>query len=296
MLGQWEKALPFAHQANQLDPGDSISFVALAGTYSGLGRFDEAKATLNDALSKKLDVANIHRLAYMIAFVQNDPSAMDHELALFASKGPEPAALSLVLAAETDAYSGQIEKARASSDRARAAFQALRQTEPVAHSLASFAAIEAEVGDDAGARRDAAAALAINSSSLVTRTNAAYAFAAAGDAARAESLASELAKQKPANTLLNGYDLPAIRATTEIGRNNPAKAIDLLQIAEQYDLANGRGMRTTYQRARAYLALHKGAEAAAEFQKIVDHPGVVMNAITGALAKLGLARAYALQG
>ncbi|MGC2703739.1 MAG: hypothetical protein WA361_04470, partial [Candidatus Acidiferrales bacterium] len=124
----------------------------------------------------------------------------------------------------------------------------------------------------------------------------AYAFAVAGDDARAESLAAELAKQNPANTLINGYDLPAIRATIEIGRNNPAKAIDLLQIAEQYDLANGRGMRTTYQRAHAFLALHKSSEAAAEFQKIVDHPGVVVNAITGALAKLGLARAYALQG
>ncbi|MGA8024267.1 MAG: tetratricopeptide repeat protein, partial [Candidatus Acidiferrales bacterium] len=296
LMGQWEKALPFVHQANQLDPGDSISFVAVAGTYCGLGRFDEAKATLNDALARKLDVANLHRLAYLIAFAQNDPAAMDRELALLASKGPENAALALVLAAQTDAYAGHMEKARASTERARAAYEALHQTEPVAHSLSSFAATEAEIGDDAGARRDAAAALAINSSSLVTRANAAYAFAVAGDDARAESLAAELAKQNPANTLINGYDLPAIRATIEIGRNNPAKAIDLLQIAEQYDLANGRGMRTTYQRAHAFLALHKSSEAAAEFQKIVDHPGVVVNAITGALAKLGLARAYALQG
>ncbi|MFZ0885668.1 MAG: tetratricopeptide repeat protein, partial [Candidatus Acidiferrales bacterium] len=296
LIGQWEKVLPFAHQANQLDPGDSISFVGLAGAYVGLGRFDEAKATLNDALARKLDVANIHRLAYVIAFAQNDPSAMDRELALLASKGPENAALSLVLAAQTDAYSGHMEKARAAIERARAAYEALHQTEPVAHSLSSFATTGAEIGDDAGARRDAAAAFAINSSSLVTRTNAAYAFAAAGDAARAESIAAELAKDYPANTLVNGFDLPAIRAAIEIGRNNPAKAIDLLQVAEQYDLGSGRGMRTTYQRARAYLALHKGTEAAAEFQKIVDHPGVVTNSITGALAKLGLARAYALQG
>ncbi len=296
LMGQWEKALPFVHQANQLDPGDSISYVAVAGTYSGLGRFDEAKATLNDALAKKLDVANIHRLAYMIAFAQNDPSAMDRELALLASKGPDSAALSLALSADTEAYAGHIEKARATSERARAAFEALHQSEPVTHRLAIFAATEAEVGDDAGARRDAAAALALNSSSLQTRTIAAYAFAAAGDAARAESIAAELAKDYPASTLVNGFDLPAIRATIEINRNNPAKAIDLLQVPEQYDLGSGRGMRTTYQRARAYLALHKGTEAAAEFQKIVDHPGVVTNSMTGALAKLGLARAYALQG
>jgi tetratricopeptide (TPR) repeat protein len=294
--GQWEKALPFAHQANQLDPGDSISFVALAGTYVGLGRFDEAKATLNDALARKLDVGNIHRMAYLIAFVQNDPSAMDRELALLASKGPESAALSLAFTADSQAYAGHIEKARATIERATAAYQALHQSEPGAIRLADFAAMEADVGDDAGARRDAAAALAIDSSSRHARTTAAYAFAAAGDAARAESIAAELAKDYPANTLVNGFDLPAIRSAIEIGRNNPAKAIDLLQAAEQYDLASGRGMRTTYQRARAYLALHKGAEAAAEFQKIVDHPGVVTDSITGALAKLGLARAYALQG
>jgi serine/threonine protein kinase/tetratricopeptide (TPR) repeat protein len=294
-LGQWEKALPFVHQANQLDPGESIGYVALSATYLGLGRFDEAKATLNDALARKLDVATIHRMAYMIAFVQNDSSVMDRELALLAAKGPEPAALSLAFAADAEAYSGHIEKARALSERARAAYEALHESEPVARRLASFAVTEAEVGDDAGARRDAAAALAINSSSLVTRTTAAYVFAAAGDAARAESIASELANQYPANTLVNGFELPAIRAAIEIGRNNPAKAIDLLHIAEQYDLANGRDMRTTYQRARAYLALHKGAEATAEFQRIVDHPGVVTNSITGTLAKLGLARAYALQ-
>ncbi len=296
LMGQWEKALPFAHQANQLDPGDSISFVALAGTYFGLGRFDEAKATLNDALARKLDVGNIHRLAYVLAFVQNDPSTMDRELSLFASTGPEAAALSLALAAQTEAYAGRMEKARASIERARTAYEALHQIEPSGHWLATFAAMEGEVGDDSGARRDAATALAINSSSLLARTNAAYAFATAGDAARAESIGAQIAKDRPANTLFNGFDLPTIRATIEIGRNNPAKAVELLQAAEPYDLANGRGMRSTYQRGHAYLALHKGTEAAAEFQKIVDHPGVVTNFTTGALAKLGLARAYALQG
>ena len=96
--------------------------------------------------------------------------------------------------------------------------------------------------------------------------------------------------------MVNSFDLPVIRATLEIGRNNPAKAIEILQPVIPFDLANQRGMLSTYQRGRAYLALHKGSEAAAEFQKIVDHPGVVLNGMTGALAKLGLARAYALEG
>ena len=92
------------------------------------------------------------------------------------------------------------------------------------------------------------------------------------------------------------YELPTIRATLAINSNNPAKAIELLQTAIPYDLSSTHAMRSTYTRGNAYLALHKGSEAAAEFQKIVDHPGVVLNGMTGALAKLDLARAYALEG
>jgi serine/threonine protein kinase/tetratricopeptide (TPR) repeat protein len=296
LLGQWDKSLPAVRQANQLDQDDSISFVALAGSYVGLGRFDEAKATLDQAIARKLDVPNLHQVLYLLAFVQNDPSTMDRELAIFASKGPTAEALSFVLAAQTEAYSGRIEMARGSLERARTAYAGLHRDEPAAQALNTLAIIEAEVGDDAGAHRDAVAALAVNSASLRVRTDAAYAFARAGDASRAESIAAEVAKDHPSNTLTNGFDLPTIHAAIEIGRNNPAKAVEILQRAVPYDLANQRRMLSTYQRGRAYLALHKGTEAAVEFQKIADHPGVVHNAVTGALAKLGLARAYALEG
>ncbi len=296
LMGQWEKALPVARQAHQLAPDESISAVALAGAYLGLGRFDESKATIDQALAAKLDVPNFHRMLYFLAFVQNDSSAMERELSLLASKGPEGAATSFALAATTEAYAGRMEKARGLTERARSAYESVHQNELAAAGLALQSATEAEVGDEAGARRDAAAALANNSSSLRARAEAAYAFALAGDVARAESIAAELAKENPSNTMVNSFDLPVVRATIEIGRNNPAKAVEILQPVMPFDLANGRAMLSTYQRGRAYLALHKGSEAAAEFQKIVDHPGVVANSITGALAKLGLARAYALEG
>jgi eukaryotic-like serine/threonine-protein kinase len=296
LLGQWDKSLPAVRQANQLDQDDSISFVALAGSYAGLGRFDEAKATIDQAVARKLDVPNLHQMLYTLAFVENDSSAMDRELSIFASKGPTTEALSFVLAARTEAYAGRIEKARGSFERARTAYAVLHRDEPAAQALDILAIIEAEVGDEAGARRDATAALALNSASLRVRTDAAYSFARAGDAAHAESIAAAVAKEHPSNTLANGFELPTIRAAIEIGRNNPAKAVDILQRAVPYDLANTRAMLSTYQRGRAYLALHKGTEAAAEFQNIADHPGVVGNSITGALAKLGLARAYALEG
>jgi eukaryotic-like serine/threonine-protein kinase len=295
-LGQWEKALPYVRQANQLDPGDSIGYVALAGTYLGLGRFDEAQVTVDQAMARKLDVPNVHRLLYMLAFVQNDPAAMARELANYSSRAPIHAADALIFAAQTDAYCGRMEMARGSMMHARTAFEALHQSEPAARVLATLAATEAEIGDDFGARRDAESALAGTLPALRVRTDCAYALARAGDAARAESLAADIAKEYPSNTLANGFDLPVIRATIETGRNNPAKAVDMLQPVEPYDLANGRAMLSTYQRGQADLALHKGSEAAAEFQKIVDHPGVVTNSITGALAKLGLARAYALEG
>jgi predicted Zn-dependent protease len=180
--------------------------------------------------------------------------------------------------------------------RARSAFEALHANESATQTLSTLAMMEAEVGDDTGARRDAAAALANNSPSLRARTDAAYALARAGDVARAEAVVADLAKANPSNTMLNSFDLPVIRATLEIGRNNPAKAVEILQPVIPFDLANQRSMLSTYQRGRAYLALRKGSEAAAGFQKIVDHPGVVLNSITGALAKLGLARAYAAEG
>ncbi len=296
LMGQWEKALPVARQAHQLNPEESIAFVALSGTYIGLGRFDEAKATIDQAFAAKLDVPNLHRLLYFLAFVQNDSSAMDRELAVVATKGPESAAFSFGLAATTEAYAGRMEKARGLMERARGADEALHQSDPAAVWLGVLSTTEAEVGDEAGARRDAAAALGNNSASLRARTEAAYALARAGDAARAESIVAALAKENPSNTMLNSFDLPVIRATIEIGRNNPAKAVEILQPVIPFDLASQRAMLSTYQRGRAYLALHKGSEAAAEFQKIVDHPGVALNSITAALAKLGLARAYALEG
>jgi tetratricopeptide (TPR) repeat protein len=296
LMGQWEKALPIVRQAHQLAPDESIAFVGLSSTYLGLGRFDESRATVDQAMAAKLDVSNFHRILYFLAFVQNDSSTMERELSILASKGPENAASSFALAAPTEAYTGRMEKARALTERARSAYEALHANEPAIQALSTLSMKEAEVGDEGGARRDAAAALANSSASLSARANAAYALARAGDAARAESVIAQLAKDNPSNTLLNSFDLPVTRATLEIGRDNPAKAIELLQPVIPFDLANQRSMLSTYQRGRAYLALHKGNDAAAEFQKIVDHPGVVLNSITGALAKLGLARAYAVEG
>jgi serine/threonine protein kinase/tetratricopeptide (TPR) repeat protein len=294
-IGQWEKALPTLQKAMEINPDDSIAYVALASNYMGLGRFDEARAVINTGMARKLDVPNFHWLLYKLAFLQDDTAGMSRELAALASKGPEAQAVAYTVAAATEAYGGRMEKSREQAERARDSFESVHQKESAAGVMVFLAVHTALAGDGAAARRDAEAALAIDSS-LIVRRRTAYAFALAGDAARAEAIAAQIAKERPEDTLLNGYDLPIIRAAIETGHNNAAKAVEILAAAAPYDLANWDEMLSSYERGRAYLALQKGTEAAAEFQRIVDHPGVVGVSMTSALAKLGLARAFALEG
>jgi len=294
-LGQWQKALPEALEAHRLAPEESISYMVVGATYLGLGRFDEAKAILNDALSRKLDVPNFHRVLYLIAFAQNDQPAAAHELSILSNSAPDVAAAALALAAPSEAYFGHLAKARALSQRAIADAESLGRKESAGYALASLASIEAEMEDSAGARKDAAAALAIDSS-IRTRSEAAYAFARAGDSARAESLVGEMAKERPSDTVGNMMVLPTIRATAELGRNNPGKAVEILQPVIPYDLAIFGRVLSAYGRGRAYLLLHKGNEAAAEVQKVLDHSGIVLNSVVGPLSHLQLGRAYAMAG
>src|SRR5450755_857128 len=141
---------------------------------------------------------------------------------------------------ESLAYAGRITKARETFNRSIDAYEALNKKEPAANVLALQARIEAETGDEASAKRDATAALALDSS-IVVKERAAYAYAKAGEIAKAQALVDEVAKAFPDGTLVNKFELPAIRATIELDRNNPAKALELLQSVQPYDLSNGRG-------------------------------------------------------
>jgi len=242
-----------------------------------------------------LDVPNFHRVLYLIAFAQNDQPAAVHELSILSNSAPDVAAAALALAAPSEGYFGHLAKARALSQRAVAAAESLGRRESAGYALASLATIEAEVEDYAGARKDAAAALSIDSS-IRTRSEAAYALARAGDSARAEALTGEIVKERPFDTFGKVFFLPTIRAAAELSRNNAGKAVEILQPVVPCDLANFGRVLSAYGRGRAYLLLHKGNEAAAEFQKVLDHPGVVLNSVVGPLAHLQLGRAYAMAG
>jgi predicted Zn-dependent protease len=202
--------------------------------------------------------------------------------------------------AATAAYFGRLGKARELSRRAVASAERAEGKETAARYEANAAVREALFGNAAEGRERAAAALRI-SAGRDLQYGAALTLAFAGDAARAQTLADDLAKRFPEDTIVQFNYLPTLRAQLALSRKDASKGIEALQAAAPYELgepsiAFASALYPVYVRGQAYLATHQGSEAAAEFQKILDHRGVVLNEPIGALAHLGLARAYALQG
>jgi tetratricopeptide (TPR) repeat protein len=199
------------------------------------------------------------------------------------------------LEAKTAAYSGRLGRAR---DLARqAVVSAKRAEEPeLAMEYEADAALrEALFGNPAQARERAADALEL-ANGWYAQSVAALALALAGDEARAETLATDLGNRFPEHTIVQSYYLPTVRAQVALSRDDPSKAIDILQAAAPYELSDAGALYPAYVRGESYLAARQGNEAAAEFQKILDHRGIVVNAPIGAMAHLGLGRAYALSG
>jgi len=293
IIGQPDKSLAKALEAQRLDPEDSLSNLAVAQSYVDLDRYDEARATINQAVAKKIDIAPFHLISYQLGFIQNDSAVMARELDFLSKNSPWAAENAINQQAQSEAYDGHLEKARAIFHRCADSQKSGGRKEPAAESLLILAKILAVTGDTAGARKEAAAAVEIAQAADVN-SDAAIAFALAGDTARAESLASKLVKDYPSDSDFSEMVLPEAGAAIASDRNDPAKAVELLQPAQPYDLAFF--FEIPYVRGQAYLQLHKGPEAAAEFQKILDHRGILRNRIFGALAHLQSGRAYALAG
>jgi tetratricopeptide (TPR) repeat protein/predicted Ser/Thr protein kinase len=291
--GQWERALPANLESLRLDPTDGIAYVNLAEDYLALNRFDDAKALLDQASLRKVDYPGQRIMAYYLAFVRGDAAEMERQLAWSVGRPGEEDTL-LSAQSDTEAYYGRVRKSREFSRRAVESAVRSKDRETAAAWRVNAALRESEFGNFDQARQGAAAALTLEPGGRMVRALAALAFARAGDVDRADSLAADLAKAYPSDTLLNFYWLPTIRAAIELCRNNLAKAIELLQAASAYELESS--MYPAYVRAEAHLRSQQGKEAAAEYQKILDHPGIVGNSTTAALARLGIARAYALQG
>ncbi len=299
-FGQYEKALEEGREAVRVDPNNSpIPYFILGFNYVNLNRLDEAKATYGQALERKLDHPYIHADLYSIAFLENDAAGMEQQAAWATGK---PGAENEMLAAQADtaAYSGRLREARNFSRRATDSAERADEKEAAATYFARSSLQEALLGNADEARRCATMAMQ-RSTDQGGQYSAALALAYAGDNKQAQTLTDGLAKRFPEATNVQFHFLPALRAKLALNKRNASEAIERLAPAAPYELGRASNYPWTvlypvYVRGEAYLAAHQGSEAAAEFQKILDHRGIVLNAPIGALAHLQLGRAHAMQG
>jgi serine/threonine protein kinase/tetratricopeptide (TPR) repeat protein len=294
-LGDHERSLAATQQSLQLESGSLIADENIAQENLILNRLDQVMAVSREALRQNGDNSGIHEILYDLYFVQRDSAGMEREAtALMVNPGYVPA--TLLAEANTAAYGGQFPKAR---ELTRRAVEAARRTdgdEAAALFEATGALREALAGNQGLAKQQAQAALVLANGRDV-RTLAAVTFGVAGDSAQAGRLADELASEFPEDTIMQFVYLPTIRAAALPVAASSDRVIKILAPARQYELGDhGLPLYSAYLAGEAYLAGHQGSAAAAEFQKIIDHPGVITNNLIGALARAGLARAYAMHG
>jgi serine/threonine protein kinase/Flp pilus assembly protein TadD len=290
-LGQSEKSLAEYREALRFDPDSSLIYANIVYAYIQLNRLEEARATAEEAKAKKLDISSS---LYILGFLQNDAAAMKQQVTFNAGKrGVEDGFLAYE--ADTAAYAGQLGKAREFFRRATASAERAEEKETAASYEAIAALREALFGNAFQARQRAASALGL-SMGRDLQYWAALAHALIGDSARALALADDLDKRFPEDTVVRFSYLPALRGRIALSHNDVPKAIEFLQAAIPYELGGYAGLFPAYLRGEVYIAAHRGSEAAAEFQKILDHRGIVGNDPIGALAHLQIGRAYAIQG
>jgi tetratricopeptide (TPR) repeat protein len=296
-LGQHKKGLAETRRALRLEPHNGILQGGLAWNYLALNRFDEARAAVEQALARGLDHESLHLVLYFLAFLEGDQAAMEQQVTW---REGEPGEKDWMLStqSDTEAYYGRLGKAREFSQRAVESARRADAPETAALWAVNAALREAEFGNAAPARQAAAAAIALAPGRDI-KVLAALALARAGEAGQARALVQELERDFPSNTVLTVYWLPTIRATLELHRGDTARAIEFLQATVPYELGGPPQLQLgslypIYVRGQAYLLAGRGDEAATEFQRILDHRGIVLNFPLGALAHLGLARARAL--
>jgi eukaryotic-like serine/threonine-protein kinase len=301
-IGQFEQCAAESRKEIGINPDNSVGYWNLVICLVNLDRMDEARNVLDEAVSRKLDDVWIRLGRYTLAFLQGDEPEIQKQLAWSAGRPGEEEAWFLSMQADTEAFHGRLRKAREYSRRAVDSELRADSKEGASAHQAYAALWQAEFGNLVQARKDAASALAL-SPGRDGKIVIAMALARIGDFSRANALADELQKQHPQDTLVQFYSLPSIRAAVELIHGNAAKAVDFTERARQYELAapstpptDLRALYPSYVRGQAYLAMHRGNDAAVEFQRILDHRGLNGNSPLGALAHLQIGRAYALSG
>jgi len=301
--GLYEQSARITKQGIQIEPSQITLDENLIGYLLALDRFDEARQIIHDQQPHKPDNYIFPAALYALAFLSSDSQEMAKQQQWFATT-PEYETFGLALESDTQAFSGHLGKAREWIGRALNSASRSDRKETGAIWEARAAEREAAFGSAAEARRLATEALRISPASQGVQLEAALAFATAGDGARADALIQALQQRFSLDTQTQSLWIPAIRAQIELARKNPASALQALAPAiapAEFGViafganASGSCLYPTYVRGNAYLAAAQGNAAATEFQKILDHSGIVWNCWTGALAHLGAARANALQ-
>ena len=282
-----------------MKPETGNGYANLASGYLQLNRLDEVKAIAREAHAHNMDSPEIHLNLYWVDFLQRDAAGMEQEAAvMMGTPGDEDQMLNYE--SDTALYGGQLAKAQLLTRRAVESAEKADEGEAAAVYQAEAAVREALAGNADLAKQQARSALAISKGRDVEALSA-MALGLAGDSAHATELADDLGKHFPENTIVQFNYLPTIHAASLLRDSDAGKATEVLAVAAPYELG---GIVETfhfvlypvYLRGQAYLAEKQGAAAAVEFQKILDHPGVVRSEPIGALAHLELGRAYALSG
>src|SRR4029077_10679486 len=289
-------------EALRLSPDAGANYANLILSYVALNRLDDAKAIYEKAIARGVGDDPLTRVNFFgVAFLEGDAGEMNRQLAWSAGK-PQAEETFLAAKSDTEAYYGRLRSAREYSRRATDSALRSNEKETAAQWMLSEAVREAEFGNSDRARHAAASALTL-SADHDSEILAALTFARAGDRPQAEKLANKLAAAYPRDTLVISYWLPVIRAAIEIDGRNPSRALEVVEPAASYELANpdtwpglGGPLYPIFLRGEARLALRQGSEAGGEIQKLLDHRGLMRACPLGPLAHLGLARAYVLQG
>ena len=298
-LGRYENALSENKEALRLDPNTMTHYSNLGESYLRLNQLEEAKDTFNQSLAHNLDGARLRQNIYYLNFLLGDDAKMQQQVSWAAGK-PREEDLLLSSESDTEAYYGRVNKARDFSRQAVESALRADAKEIAAIWRANAALRDAELGQSSSARHGANGALGLSSERDV-KIVAALTLARVGDASQAMALAEELRRDYPNNSLIKLYWLPTINAALQLQTNNSSAAVRELETAAPYELGDPPPMQTgtlypAYLRGQGYLLAKNGSAAVAEFEKLLNHRGVVLNFVTGALAHRQLGRAYAMQG
>ena len=298
-LGQLQKALDAVLQSVRYGPDDNGTYSILANSQMASQQFDAARQTVHRAQGRNFDSSMIHLVPYGLAFLSSDSALMTEQQQWFLGQS-EYQHIAFSLSSDTEAYVGHLRNAKELTSRAVDSAIRTGNKESGAIWEENAALREAGFGNSVRAKHAAMAGLRLDPASRGSQVEAALAFAMAGDTAKAESLIQDLNKRFPLDTQVQAYWLPAIKAQLAVNRKSPSDALTELQSASLSEFAqsgwmlNLSCMYPTYIRGQTYLTSGQSGAAGDEFQKIIDHSGLVWNCWTGALAHLGLARSYAL--